>query len=193
MTTRYYKYERNARAAARKAGLDPDAVVQPCAAGMYSVDFGDVEPVEPEPQGEPAAETVEDKPASGSPGPQLLADLFNKPIEEMRAVKEALELPPCLQREPETAEETARIEKHAKAVSSERELVVRKTSAPKVERKPTKIDAVLAKAKSGITMDEVKAMTGWSKTGGFFGAVKRHGLTLTKTKNGKTTVYVAAE
>jgi hypothetical protein len=31
-------------------------------------------------------------------------------------------------------------------------------------------------------MDEVKAMTGWSKTGGFFGAAKRHGLTLTKTK-----------
>jgi hypothetical protein len=39
MTTRYYKYERNARAAARKAGLDPDTVVQPCAAGLYSVDF----------------------------------------------------------------------------------------------------------------------------------------------------------
>ena len=41
------------------------------------------------------------------------------------------------------------------------------------------------KAKTvGITMAEVKAMTGWSKTGGFFGAVKRHGLTLTKDANG---------
>jgi hypothetical protein len=37
-------------------------------------------------------------------------------------------------------------------------------------------------------MAEVKAMTGWTKTGGFFGAVKRHGLTLTK----KDGVYHAA-
>ena len=53
-------------------------------------------------------------PANGSPGPQLLADLFNKPIEEMRAAKEAeVELPECLKREA-TAEETARIAQHAK-------------------------------------------------------------------------------
>jgi hypothetical protein len=37
-------------------------------------------------------------------------------------------------------------------------------------------------------MEQVKEMTGWSKTGGFFGAVKRAGLTLTKTKQGKVTV-----
>src|SRR6516162_9987918 len=60
-------------------------------------------------------------PANGSPGPQLLADLFNKPIEEMRAAKEAeVELPECLKREA-TAEETARIAEHAKDASPERE------------------------------------------------------------------------
>ena len=60
-------------------------------------------------------------PANGSPGPQLLADLFNKPIEEMRAAKEAeVELPECLKREA-TAEETARIAQHAKDASPERE------------------------------------------------------------------------
>ena len=59
--------------------------------------------------------------ANGSPGPQLLADLFNKPIEEMRAAKEAeVELPECLEREV-TPEETARIAQHAKDASPERE------------------------------------------------------------------------
>ena len=49
------------------------------------------------------------------------ADLFNKPIEEMRAAKEAeVELPECLKREA-TAEETARIAEHAKDASPERE------------------------------------------------------------------------
>ena len=140
-------------------------------------------------------------PANGSPGPQLLADLFNKPIEEMRAAKEAeVELPECLKREA-TAEETARIAQHAKDASPERELIVRKTPAPKAracqEAAPTeaksgsKIAAVLEKAKTGITMDEVRAMTGWAKTGGFF-ACKRRGLTITKRKDGNVTVYIAA-
>jgi len=94
-------------------------------------------------------------PANGSPGPQLLADLFNKPIEEMRAAKEAeVELPECLKREA-TAEETARIAQHAKDASPERELIVRKTPAPapKADRSGTKIAAVIEKAKTtGITM-----------------------------------------
>jgi hypothetical protein len=76
---------------------------------------------------------------------------------------------------------------HAKQASPERELVVRKDSpaaAPK-EAKPTKIAAVIEKAKTiGITMAEVKAMTGWLKTGGFYGAIKRAGLTLTKDASG---------
>jgi hypothetical protein len=85
---------------------------------------------------------AEDKPANGSPGPQMLADLINKPIEEMRAAKATKPAP--------------------EAVSGERELVVRKGGGPKVERKPSKIDVVRAKAKStdGITMAEVRAMTG---------------------------------
>ena len=69
---------------------------------------------------------------------------------------------------------------------------MRKTTeaAPKAERKPSKIGAVLEKAKTvGITMAEVKAMTGWTKTGGFYGAIKRAGLTLTKDAGG---VYHAA-
>jgi hypothetical protein len=52
---------------------------------------------------------------------------------------------------------------------------------------------VIEKAKTGITMEQVKEMTAWSKTGGgFFGAVKRAGLTLTKTKQGNVTVYHVA-
>ena len=44
---------------------------------------------------------------------------------------------------------------------------------------------MLEKAKTvGITMAQVKEMTGWSKTGGFFGAAKRAGLTLTKDASG---------
>jgi hypothetical protein len=186
--------------------------VQPCAAGFWSVDFGTVEPVEIEPQPDPAAE---EKPASGSPGPELLAEVINRPIEEMRAAKEenvdvALAnahldgLPPFLKREPETAEETAareqRMKGYAKQSRGERELIVRKTPAPKAgacqEAAPTeaksgsKIAAVIEKAKTtGITMAQVREMTGWSKTGGFYGAIKRAGLTLTKDANG---VYHAA-
>ena len=49
----------------------------------------------------------------------------------------------------------------------------------------SKIGAVLEKAKTvGIIMAQVKEMTGWSKTGGFFGAAKRAGLTLTKDASG---------
>jgi len=44
---------------------------------------------------------------------------------------------------------------------------------------------VIEKAKTGITMEQVKEMTAWSKTGGgFFGAVKRAGLKLTKDASG---------
>ena len=129
-------------------------------------------------------------PASGSPGPELLADLFNKPIEEMRAAKEAeLELPACLQREA-TAEETARIAQHDKDASPEREIIVRKTPvpAPKADRSGTKIAAVIEKAKTtGIIMAPVREMTGWSKTD--YGAIKRAGLKLTKDASG---VYHAA-
>ena len=200
MTVRYYKYARNARAAARRVGLDPDVVVQPAPAGFYSVDFGDIEPTEPEPQGDGEPQetvAVEPQPEESAP----LVEETPAPVVESTEVEEpnidvALAnahldgIPACLQRATESAEETAareeRLAHYAKDASPERELVVRKTSAaaPK-EAKPTKIAAVIEKAKTvGITMAEVKAMTGWSKTGGFFGAVKRHGLTLTKDANG---------
>ena len=199
MTVRYYKYNRNARAAARRVGLDPDVVVQPAPAGFYSVDFGDIEPTEPEPQGDgEPQETVAVEP---QPEESTLETEESAPVVESTEVEEpnidvALAnahldgIPAFLQRAPESAEETAareeRLAGYAKDESPERELVVRKTSAaaPK-EAKPTKIAAVIEKAKTvGITMAEVKAMTGWSKTGGFYGAIKRAGLTLTKDANG---------
>ena len=64
--------------------------------------------------------------------------------------------------------------------------------APKADRSGTKIAAVIEKAKTtGITMAlaQVREMTGWSKTGGFDGAIKRAGLKLTKDASG---VYHAA-
>jgi hypothetical protein len=199
MTVRYYKYNRNARAAARRVGLDPDVVVQPAPAGFYSVDFGDIEPTEPEPQGDGEPQetvAVEPQPEESTPEAEESAPVVESTELEEPNVDVALAnahldgIPAFLQRAPESAEETAareeRLAHYAKDASPERELVVRKTSAaaPK-EAKPTKIAAVIEKAKTvGITMAEVKAMTGWSKTGGFYGAIKRAGLTLTKDANG---------
>ena len=190
MTVRYYKYSRNARAAARRVGLDPDVVVQPAPAGFYSVDFGDIEPTEPEPQGE-QQETVGVEPQPEESAPVVESTEVEEPNVDVALANAHLDgIPAFLQRAPESAEETAareeRLAHYAKDASPERELVVRKTSvaAPK-EAKPSKIAAVLEKAKTvGITMAEVKAMTGWAKTGGFFGACKRHGLTLTKDASG---------
>ena len=199
MTVRYYKYNRNARAAARRVGLDPDVVVQPAPAGFYSVDFGDIEPTEPEPQGdgEPVeTATVEPQPEESAPETEESTPVVESTEVEEPNVDVALAnahldgIPAFLQRAPESAEETAareeRLAHYAKDASPERELVVRKTSAAaRKEAKPSKISAVLEKAKTvGITMAEVKAMTGWSKTGGFYGAIKRAGLTLTKDANG---------
>ena len=60
--------------------------------------------------------------------------------------------------------------------------------APKADRSGTKIAAVIEKAKTtGITMAQVREMTGWSKTD--YGAIKRAGLKLTKDASG---VYHAA-
>jgi len=42
-------------------------------------------------------------------------------------------------------------------------------------------------------MQEVRAMPGWTKTDGFFGALERHGLTLTKEKVGNATICRAAQ
>ena len=192
MTVRYYKHNRNARAAARRVGLDPDVVVQPAPAGFYSVDFGDIEPTEPEPQGDgEPQETVVVEPQPEESAPVVESTEAEKPNIDVALANAHLDgIPAFLQRAPESAEETAareeRLAHYAKDASPERELVVRKTSAaaPK-EAKPTKIAAVIEKAKTvGITMAEVKAMTGWSKTGGFYGAIKRAGLTLTKDANG---------
>jgi hypothetical protein len=177
-------------------------VVQPAPAGFYSVDFGDIEPTEPEPQGDGEPQetvAVEPQPEESAP----VVEETPEPVVESTEVEEpnidvALAnahldgIPAFLQRAPESAEETAareeRLAGYAKDASPERELVVRKdspASAPKAERKPSKIGAVLEKAKTvGITMAQVKEMTGWSKTGGFFGACKRHGLTLTKDASG---------
>jgi hypothetical protein len=171
--------------------------VQPAPAGFYSVDFGDIEPTEPEPQGE-QQETVgvEPQPEESAPETEESAPVVESTEVEEPNVDVALAnahldgIPAFLQRAPESAEETAareeRLARYAKDARPERELVVHKTSAaaPK-EAKPSKIAAVLEKAKTvGITMAEVKAMTGWAKTGGFFGACKRHGLALTKDANG---------
>ena len=49
---------------------------------------------------------------------------------------------------------------------------------------------MIEKAKTtGITMAQVHEMTGWTKTDGFYGAIKRAGLKLTKDASG---VYHAA-
>ena len=139
-----------------------------------------------EPQPEESEPVVEETPA-----PVVESIEIEEPNIDVALANAHLDgIPAFLQRAPESAEETAareeRLAHYAKDASPQRELVVRKTSAaaPK-EAKPTKIAAVIEKAKTvGITMAEVKAMTGWTKTGGFYGAIKRAGLTLTKDANG---------
>ena len=154
MTVRYYKYSRNARAAARRIGLDPDVVVQPAPAGFFSVDFGDIEPTEPEPQGDgEPVETAAAEPQPEESAPVVESAEVGEPNVDVALANAHLDgIPAFLQRAPESAEETAareeRLARYAKDARPERELVVRKTStaAPK-EAKPTKIAAVLEKAK----------------------------------------------
>ena len=124
---------------------------------------------------------------------------FSYALTPRKPALDPLELPAALKRPAPSAEEAAaieaRLEKNRKDASPERELVVPKTTASSATKAPreTKIGAVLAKAMSetGITVDEVHEMTGWKKIGGFFGAAKRSGLTLTRTREGKVTTYRA--
>ena len=140
MTVRYYKHNRNARAAARRVGIDPDVVVQPAPAGFYSVDFGDIEPTEPEPQGEPnETAEVEPQPEESAPEPDESAPIVESTEVEEPNIDVALAnahldgIPAILRRAVPAGEEgeaiAARLAQHAKQASPERELVVRKTSA----------------------------------------------------------------
>jgi len=117
MTVRYYKYNRNARAAARRVGLDPDVVVQPAPAGFYSVDFGDIEPTEPEPQGDGEPQetvAVEPQPEESTPEAEESAPVVESTELEEPNVDVALAnahldgIPAFLQRAPESGLRPAR-------------------------------------------------------------------------------------
>ena len=60
-------------------------------------------------------------------------------------------------------------------------------AAPKAQRGKSAALVAAAARPEGVTNTEIKAMTGWTKLGGFFGAVKRAGLVLNrKRENGDT-------
>ena len=66
-------------------------------------------------------------------------------------------------------------------------------AAPKAQRGKSAALVAAAARPEGITNTEIKAMTGWTKLGGFFGAVKRAGLVLNrKRENGDTTWFAVA-
>lgn len=60
---------------------------------------------------------------------------------------------------------------------------------------PKKSELLLARAKSaeGITNEEIKALTGWTKLGGFFDAVKRAGLQMVRRREQADTRWFAVE
>lgn len=66
---------------------------------------------------------------------------------------------------------------------------------PAVEKKGRgKAAALVTRACSpeGITNAEIRELTGWTKIGGFFGAMKRRGLTLTRRREGDDTRWFAS-
>ena len=66
-------------------------------------------------------------------------------------------------------------------------------AAPKAQRGKSAALVAAAARPEGVTNAEIRAMTGWTKLGGFFGAVKRAGLVLNrKRENGDTTWYAVA-
>lgn len=66
-------------------------------------------------------------------------------------------------------------------------------TAPKAQRGKSAALVAAAARPEGVTNTEIKAMTGWTKLGGFFGAVKRAGLVLNrKRENGDTTWFAMA-
>lgn len=121
-------------------------------------------------------------------------------IEIAVAAGDPLEIPAVLRRPMPTGAELEEMEKRlagfAKTCGPNREIVSRKSAGPKSGKAPreTKIGAVLEKAKTagGVTVEEIHAMTGWKKIGGFFGAAKRAGLTLARTREDKVTTYRAS-
>lgn len=66
-------------------------------------------------------------------------------------------------------------------------------AAPKAQRGKSAALVAAAARPEGVTNTQIKAMTGWTKLGGFFGAVKRAGLVLNrKRENGDTTWFAVA-
>lgn len=67
-----------------------------------------------------------------------------------------------------------------------------KTVTP-AEKAPSKATALveLAKRPEGVTADELREASGWSKLGGFYGAVQRAGLELQSMRDGSTTRFFA--
>lgn len=65
------------------------------------------------------------------------------------------------------------------------------TPAPKA---PSKAGALveLAKREEGVTADELREASGWTKLGGFYGAVQRANLDLHSMREGSTTRFFAA-
>lgn len=73
---------------------------------------------------------------------------------------------------------------------------VEKANKPKAEKAPSgpsKADALVEAAlrDTGVTPEEIRAMTGWTKLGGFYGAVKRAGHALRTLKEMKTSRWFA--
>ena len=66
-------------------------------------------------------------------------------------------------------------------------------AAPKAPRGKSAALVAAASSPEGITNAQIKAMTGWTKLGGFFGAVKRAGLVLNRQRENGDTRWFAVQ
>lgn len=174
-----YTIKSNARRAARQQGLDPDTAVVACKGGFKVV--------APASRLEPTKE-------------QVRAEAEKQISAAADTADDLLDIPEGLRRPMPAGDELVayqnRLDQIAKLGSPDRPLVLRTVETAVTdtkERKPRKIDGVLAKAQTedGITVAEVHQMTGWTKIGGFYTALKKSGLVVSKKREGKVTTYFA--
>lgn len=179
MTAHVFTIKGNANRSARQQGLDPATSVQKVDGGFIVVaPVAAIEVTAEQVRAETEKQICD---AADQVSDEAIPEFLQRPLPEGEAL----------------VVYRSRLDKIAASVSPDRVLDWRpgayketKTAAAaeaRAERGPTKISAVLSKAKSdtGVTLDEVKQITGWSRLGGFYAAMAKSGLKTEKVKEGK--------
>lgn len=204
MTTKTYSSKSNATKAARKAlGENARFTTDKTPTGWTwaaladaSAQAGDFDAVEAEMERLDAAEA--DAQRTGSD----LAAVFESATTEQpapiakaqAAIDDALVVDgvtfPNLARANQARQAKVGRERAARAGFQKSGAVKVTTTAEKAPGKATAL-VELAKRPDGVTADELREVSGWSKLGGFYGAVQRAGLELQSMRDGSTTRFFA--